>query len=99
MRHRARVDIIRIESGEQGFVLHIATEDGDEFQFVLNRKVAQILAFQETLPIRLWWDEDLVRKQQMVITGTEPQEKSDHWPAWRIDEDRIRDMLEDDLQK
>lgn len=93
MRHNDVVDVVRIESDENGFHLIVETIDGDYFDFKLPSYQAKILAFQETLPIRLHWEEGMAaRVEQLAIKG-DYGEKS----ALRLELDLIEEKVQDDL--
>lgn len=57
MRHKATVDSVKVQGDEDGEHLLVTTIDGDEFDFKLPSDIAKRLAFEETLPIRLHWEE------------------------------------------
>lgn len=57
MRNHQRADSVLVRSDEDGAYLLVETEDGDELRFDLSASVAKSLAFEQTLPIRLHWQE------------------------------------------
>jgi hypothetical protein len=57
MRHSSQADSVRVIGDEDGYHLVIENEDGDEFDFRMDGMLARNLAFDQTIGIRLHWEE------------------------------------------